>query len=1331
MATITLRAAKGSPLTNTEVDNNFSALNTELATKANSASPSLTTPILGVATATSIAASLGAVGTPAYTFTGDTDTGMWSPAADTIAFSEGGVEAMRIDSSGNLGIGTSTPGSKLEVSGTTRSTALVVTSATASATTTQLTNLNSGFQLNTVNGSSSSASGDVQATLGLYYSSYLNGGIQFPRGGDGTNGWLNFMTAGTEKMRLDAAGNLGIGNTAPTTRLDVSGSITSRSGSVIADTLTNYGTNLVINAAGGLDTIFQTNGTERMRLITGGNVGIGTSAPGVPLDVNGATRIRSNFFVYGTGDRLNVLPGAAASGVTVLSTNNGNSDYAPLVLDGSRAVFNALGTERMRLDASGYLLVGTTSSAGVGSSRIQIGGSGPTTQILAKTSTGHFATYATGTDVYQSWASGGLLAFGVAPADGSTFTERMRIDSSGNVGIGTTSVTTSRVQVKGANNTTNAFDDGLKVTSANETVSTQYSWAGINANDTLLFATGGTERMRIASSGIVTATTSFNAPVFNDSNDSNYYTNPFGTSNLLGLTVANTITGSVTGSAGSLSNTTNYFINRGDIAAASIDSATGLGVWKQVNAGDSHTIIAAGAGGSTNTVQQRFHYTGTMEFRNNTDGGTWQPWKTVLTNTNYTNYSPSLTGGGASGTWGISVTGSSGSTTGSAATSGSAGALYANTGAVSSGLQVWNEISNTTLNPDAGWYYGLRMGHGDAATYYSATLAIPFFADGLYMRRKTGGTDTAWRRFWHNGDVSITAATDFQAPVFKDSDNAAFYLDPAGTSNLSRLTLNPGVLGVTTGFYINGGDITAARTPTTGAIYLSNGASSYIYFDGSSYEFGPSGFVTSSVSLRAPVFYNSPNTAFYVDPDATSVLSALNLGGRPTTNAVYYSGFSLDANTMDANSTGFTYSLNAPHTGPIVRLGDGGYSLQLNAPYSGNGNKLSYRTRQGDAGTFNSWFSVATYDVNPGSGELYATKFSDAANSAYYLNPDSTSALYDAIVIGPNPSWAAFLRVGGNGANSDMATVAASNGNLHLDSKNAGYHIYLNHSSNGNVMMNGGGGYAESYHSMRAPIFYDSQNTGFYSDPTSTSNLNAVLSYSYQGNGNVGSTGNASWHPSGVYSAGPNWLYGGIHAGGGDINNVNNCYASVFSDKDDSTYYLNPAGYSLINGNGSTAGSAGVALNIYSTGANGAIMAFHRGGHYAVNMGLDNDNVFRIGGWSAAANRLQMDMSGNLTMAGNVTAYSDARLKENIITVTDALGLVGRMRGVTYTRTDTGEAGVGVIAQEMLEVLPQVVQQGIGDDDTLSVAYGNIVGVLIEAIKELENEVSTIKSRLH
>jgi hypothetical protein len=69
--------------------------------------------------ATSIAAGLGLVATPAYTFTGDTNTGMWSPAADTLAFSEGGVEAVRLDSSGNVGIGTSAPTAKLNVAGDT------------------------------------------------------------------------------------------------------------------------------------------------------------------------------------------------------------------------------------------------------------------------------------------------------------------------------------------------------------------------------------------------------------------------------------------------------------------------------------------------------------------------------------------------------------------------------------------------------------------------------------------------------------------------------------------------------------------------------------------------------------------------------------------------------------------------------------------------------------------------------------------------------------------------------------------------------------------------------------------------------------------------------------------------------------------------------------------------------------------------------------------------------------------------------------------------------------------------------------------------------------
>lgn len=127
-------------------------------------------------------------------------------------------------------------------------------------------------------------------------------------------------------------------------------------------------------------------------------------------------------------------------------------------------------------------------------------------------------------------------------------------------------------------------------------------------------------------------------------------------------------------------------------------------------------------------------------------------------------------------------------------------------------------------------------------------------------------------------------------------------------------------------------------------------------------------------------------------------------------------------------------------------------------------------------------------------------------------------------------------------------------------------------------------------------------------------------------------------------------------------------------------------------------------------------------------MGLDSDNVFRIGGWSAAGNRLQMDMSGNLTMAGDVTAYSDVRKKKDIAVIENAIEKVKAIRGVTFTRIEDGVRGAGVIAQEVQNVLPEVVKEDA--EGTLSVAYGNMVGLLIEAIKDLSAEVKTLKAEL-
>ncbi len=162
---------------------------------------------------------------------------------------------------------------------------------------------------------------------------------------------------------------------------------------------------------------------------------------------------------------------------------------------------------------------------------------------------------------------------------------------------------------------------------------------------------------------------------------------------------------------------------------------------------------------------------------------------------------------------------------------------------------------------------------------------------------------------------------------------------------------------------------------------------------------------------------------------------------------------------------------------------------------------------------------------------------------------------------------------------------------------------------------------------------------------------------------------------------------------------------------------------------GGTSGSiTSPPLQAYSTGNNSAFMSFHKSAVYAVNFGLDSDNVLRIGGWSASANRWQLDMSGNMTVAGNVTASSDIKLKENIKVITDALNKIKQIRGVTFTRNDHDDKiklHAGVIAQEVEAVLPEVVSED--NSGTKNVAYGNMVALLIEAIKEQQIQIEELR----
>ena len=120
----------------------------------------------------------------------------------------------------------------------------------------------------------------------------------------------------------------------------------------------------------------------------------------------------------------------------------------------------------------------------------------------------------------------------------------------------------------------------------------------------------------------------------------------------------------------------------------------------------------------------------------------------------------------------------------------------------------------------------------------------------------------------------------------------------------------------------------------------------------------------------------------------------------------------------------------------------------------------------------------------------------------------------------------------------------------------------------------------------------------------------------------------------------------------------------------------------------------------------------------------DKDIIFKGNDGGATITALTLDMSadGAATFKNDVTAFSDERLKTDIKTIDNALSKVCDMRGVYFNRD--GAAGTGVIAQELQNVLPEVVHD---KQEYLSVAYGNMVGVLIEAIKELKKEVETLK----
>ena len=125
---------------------------------------------------------------------------------------------------------------------------------------------------------------------------------------------------------------------------------------------------------------------------------------------------------------------------------------------------------------------------------------------------------------------------------------------------------------------------------------------------------------------------------------------------------------------------------------------------------------------------------------------------------------------------------------------------------------------------------------------------------------------------------------------------------------------------------------------------------------------------------------------------------------------------------------------------------------------------------------------------------------------------------------------------------------------------------------------------------------------------------------------------------------------------------------------------------------------------------------------------------------TANVQRFRLDSSGNALFTGNVTAYgsfSDERLKENIKVIENPIEKIKDLKGVTFNYKKDGSKSTGLIAQDLEKVLPEAVYKtldidlnGDSEDEHLAIHYGNTVGLLVEAIKEQQEQIETLTAKV-
>lgn len=400
-----------------------------------------TLDVTSTATFDSIASHpLGSAGAPTITFTGDTNTGIYSPGADQLALSTNGTKRLQIDSGGNVSIDAVTDtGTKplsiysaardseirlLTNSGTERNAFFTLRSATGNvdiyATTGDIT-LNPGnterlritsaglVGVGTSSPSSTlhvSGSGTVvqqiQSTGGAtelkliantqtnasYNNIYSGDGTSWNwriGGGDGTTNTLTLATGGSERLRIDSSGRVGIGTSSVSNTLDIRASAanvgvrstTSGQNQYIFFSNTADSTNGVITHTGnelrlqqqdnvsGSRITFYTKDSEKVRIDDQGRLGIGSNNPQRKLVVS-----------EGGAQGFEFYPGDGGGGNTLNHYNRSTAAFIDATTTADQHIWGRADGEKARIDSSGRLLVGTSSARSplTHASRLQVEG---------------------------------------------------------------------------------------------------------------------------------------------------------------------------------------------------------------------------------------------------------------------------------------------------------------------------------------------------------------------------------------------------------------------------------------------------------------------------------------------------------------------------------------------------------------------------------------------------------------------------------------------------------------------------------------------------------------------------------------------------------------------------------------------------------------------------------------------------------------------------------------------------------------------------------------------------------------------------------------------